>query len=149
MSFRKDANNEKEEEEEMTFVVELSGILDADLLNKVKGNCKVLGIDTDKPLLQLDQYTFTGEYEDTLGTCLLFEEKDKSEASQLRETRQNILHHLLGEDSMNTTVDLEFSGLVNKKLVMKRAFLTHEDEENEGTSTSESQTARKSKSPEG
>ena len=50
---------------------------------------------------------------------------------------------------MNTTVDLEFSGLVNKKLVMKRAFLTHEDEENEGTSTSESQTARKSKSPEG
>ena len=57
-----------------------------------------------------------------------------TEASQLRETRQNILHHLLGEDSMNTTVDLEFSGLVNKKLVMKRAFLTHEDEENEGTS---------------
>jgi hypothetical protein len=36
------------------------------------------GIDTDKPLLQLDQYTFTGEYEDTLGTCLLFEEKEKS-----------------------------------------------------------------------
>jgi hypothetical protein len=57
-----------------------------------------------------------------------------TEASQLRETRQNILHHLLGEDSMNTIVDLEFSGLVNKKLVMKRAFLTHEDEENEGTS---------------
>lgn len=130
-------------------MVELSGILDADLLNKVKGNCKVLGIDTDKPLLQLDQYTFTGEYEDTLGTCLLFEEKDKSEASQLRETRQNILHHLLGEDSMNTSVDLEFSGLVTKKLVMKRAFLTHEDEENEGTSASESQTPRKTKSPEG
>ncbi|XP_071177918.1 general transcription factor 3C polypeptide 6-like isoform X2 [Mytilus edulis] len=115
------------DEDEMTFIVELSGILDSDLLSKVKGNCQVLGIDTDKPLLQLEQYTFTGEYEDTLGTGLVFEERDKS-ASQLKETRQNILHHLLGEDSINTAVDLEFSHAVNKKLIMKRAFLTPEDE---------------------
>ena len=55
-----------------------------------------------------------------------------SEASQLKETRQNILHHLLGEESVNTSVDLEFSHVVNKKLVMKRAFLTPEDEAEEG-----------------
>ncbi|XP_063433457.1 general transcription factor 3C polypeptide 6-like isoform X1 [Mytilus trossulus] len=125
------------DEEEMTFIVELSGILDSDLLSKVKGNCQVLGIDTDKPLLQLEQYTFTGEYEDTLGTGLVFEERDKSEASQLKETRQNILHHLLGEDSINTAVDLEFSHAVNKKLIMKRAFLTPEDETDGEPSTSD------------
>ncbi|XP_063433492.1 general transcription factor 3C polypeptide 6-like [Mytilus trossulus] len=95
------------------------------------------GIDTDKPLLQLEQYTFTGEYEDTLGTGLVFEERDKSEASQLKETRQNILHHLLGEDSINTAVDLEFSHAVNKKLIMKRAFLTPEDETDGEPSTSD------------
>lgn len=55
-----------------------------------------------------------------------------TEASQLKETRQNILHHLLGEDSINTAVDLEFSHAVNKKLIMKRAFLTPEDETDGG-----------------
>lgn len=32
------------------------------------------GIDTEKPLLQLDDYTFCGQYSDTLGTNLIFQD---------------------------------------------------------------------------
>ncbi|EQB78427.1 general transcription factor 3C polypeptide 6-like protein [Camelus ferus] len=32
------------------------------------------GIDTERPILQVDSYVFAGEYEDTLGTCVIFEE---------------------------------------------------------------------------
>ena len=32
------------------------------------------GIDTEKPLLQLDDYTFTGEYQETMGTAMIFED---------------------------------------------------------------------------
>lgn len=32
------------------------------------------GIDTEKPLLQLDDFTFTGEYQDAMGTAMLFED---------------------------------------------------------------------------
>ncbi|GAB1295046.1 General transcription factor 3C polypeptide 6 [Apodemus speciosus] len=34
----------------------------------------ILGIDTERPILQVDSYVFAGEYEDTLGTCVIFEE---------------------------------------------------------------------------
>ncbi|KAK3104181.1 hypothetical protein FSP39_025094 [Pinctada imbricata] len=61
--------------EELVVVAELTGILETDFLKTVKGDCSVLGIHTEKPMLQLDKYTFTGSYEDTLGTNLLFEEK--------------------------------------------------------------------------
>ncbi|XP_064145914.1 general transcription factor 3C polypeptide 6 isoform X4 [Loxodonta africana] len=32
------------------------------------------GIDTERPIMQVDNYVFAGEYEDTLGTCVIFEE---------------------------------------------------------------------------
>ncbi|XP_036025149.1 general transcription factor 3C polypeptide 6 isoform X5 [Onychomys torridus] len=70
---------EEEEEEEIEEVeqfvlVELSGIIDSDFLSKCENKCKILGIDTERPILQVDSYVFTGEYEDTLGTCVIFEE---------------------------------------------------------------------------
>ncbi|KAL1770161.1 general transcription factor 3C polypeptide 6 [Sigmodon hispidus] len=66
---------EEEDIEEQQFVlVELSGIIDSDFLSKCENKCKILGIDTEKPILQVDSYVFAGEYEDTLGTCVIFEE---------------------------------------------------------------------------
>lgn len=35
------------------------------------------GIDTESPLLQMDRYTFTGEYKDTVGTDLIFGKFEK------------------------------------------------------------------------
>ncbi|XP_075410783.1 general transcription factor 3C polypeptide 6 isoform X2 [Tenrec ecaudatus] len=65
---------EWEEEEEQLVLVELSGIIDSDFLSKCENKCKILGIDTEKPIMQVDNYVFAGEYEDTLGTCVIFEE---------------------------------------------------------------------------
>ena len=41
------------------------------------------GIDTDKPLLQIGSYVFSGEYEDALGTCILFEENSGKPFTQM------------------------------------------------------------------
>lgn len=65
---------EEEIEEEQFVLVELSGIIDSDFLSKCENKCKILGIDTERPILQVDSYVFAGEYEDTLGTCVIFEE---------------------------------------------------------------------------
>ncbi|XP_028624868.1 general transcription factor 3C polypeptide 6 isoform X2 [Grammomys surdaster] len=72
-----DEEEEEEEEEEIEeqfVLVELSGIIDSDFLSKCENKCKILGIDTERPILQVDSYVFAGEYEDTLGTCVIFEE---------------------------------------------------------------------------
>ncbi|XP_028702865.2 general transcription factor 3C polypeptide 6 isoform X2 [Macaca mulatta] len=61
-------DREEEEEEEQLVLVELSGIIDSDFLSKCQNKCKVLGIDTERPILQVDSCVFAGEYEaDTEG----------------------------------------------------------------------------------
>ncbi|CAK6951151.1 general transcription factor 3C polypeptide 6 isoform X1 [Scomber scombrus] len=51
------------EEEEQLVVVELSGIINNDFLSKCRTTCKILDIDSDKPMMQVGQYVFAGEYE--------------------------------------------------------------------------------------
>ncbi|XP_044913851.1 general transcription factor 3C polypeptide 6 isoform X3 [Felis catus] len=70
----REEEEEEEEEAEQLVLVELSGIIDSDFLSKCENKCKILGIDTERPILQVDSYVFAGEYEDTLGTCVIFEE---------------------------------------------------------------------------
>ncbi|XP_077328148.1 general transcription factor 3C polypeptide 6 isoform X2 [Lithobates pipiens] len=70
---RHDSDDEYEEEEHLVSV-ELTGIIDSDILEKCNNKCKILGINTEKPFLQVDKYVFAGEYEDALGTCVIFEE---------------------------------------------------------------------------
>lgn len=98
-------------------MVELSGIIDSDLLLKCENKCKILGIDTERPILQVDSYVFAGEYEDTLGTCVIFEE--------------NVEH--VDTESSNKTV-LKYKCHTMKKLSMTRTLLTEkkEGEENIG-----------------
>ncbi|XP_042636880.1 general transcription factor 3C polypeptide 6 [Orycteropus afer afer] len=109
---------EWEEEEEQLVLVELSGIIDSDFLSKCENKCKVLGIDTERPVMQVDNYVFAGEYEDALGTCVIFEE--------------DVEEHADGEGS-NKTV-LKYRCHTMKKLSMTRTLLTEkkEGEENIG-----------------
>ncbi|KAM8792318.1 general transcription factor 3C polypeptide 6 isoform 2-T2 [Rhynchonycteris naso] len=106
-----------EEEEEQLVLVELSGIIDSDFLSKCENKCKILGIDTERPILQVDNYVFAGEYEDTLGTCVIFEE--------------NVEY--VDEEGSNKTV-LNYKYHTMKKLSMTRTLLTEkkEGEENIG-----------------
>ncbi|XP_054992622.1 general transcription factor 3C polypeptide 6 isoform X2 [Sorex araneus] len=112
-----DAEEEEEEEEEQLVLVELSGIIDSDFLSKCENKCKILGIDTERPILQVDSYVFAGEYEDALGTCVIFEED---------------VEHVDAE-GCNKTV-LKYKCHTTKKLSMTRTLLTEkkEGEENIG-----------------
>lgn len=107
-----DEEEEEEIEEAEQFVlVELSGIIDSDFLSKCENKCKILGIDTEKPILQVDSYVFAGEYEDTLGTCVIFEEG---------------VEHVEPEGTDKTV--LKYKCHTMKKLSMTRTLLTEKKE---------------------
>uniref|UniRef100_A0A8C9PGE2 General transcription factor 3C polypeptide 6 n=1 Tax=Spermophilus dauricus TaxID=99837 RepID=A0A8C9PGE2_SPEDA len=110
-------DREEEEEQEQFVLVELSGIIDSDFLSKCENKCKILGIDTERPIMQLDSYVFAGEYEDTLGTCVIFEENPE---------------HVDAEGNNKTL--LKYKCHTMKKLSMTRTLLTEkkEGEENIG-----------------
>ncbi|XP_004461269.1 general transcription factor 3C polypeptide 6 isoform X1 [Dasypus novemcinctus] len=107
----------EEEEEEQLVLMELSGIIDSDFLSKCENKCKILGIDTERPILQMDSYVFAGEYEDTLGTCVIFEEN---------------VEHVDAEGNNKTVLKYKYHTM--KKLSMTRTLLTEkkEGEENIG-----------------
>nr|XP_048700742.1 general transcription factor 3C polypeptide 6 isoform X1 [Caretta caretta] len=96
---------------EQLVVVELSGIIDSDFLEKCENKCKILGIDTERPILQVDRYVFAGEYEDTLGTCVVFEEN----AEQV-------------DAEGNQKLQLKYKCHTMKKLNMTRTLLTEKKE---------------------
>ncbi|EFB28039.1 hypothetical protein PANDA_017387, partial [Ailuropoda melanoleuca] len=102
---------EEEEEAEQLVLVELSGIIDSDFLSKCENKCKILGIDTERPILQVDNYVFAGEYEDTLGTCAIFEE--------------NVEH---GDTEGSNKTVLKYTCHTMKKLSMTRTLLTEKKE---------------------
>ncbi|KAM5282992.1 general transcription factor 3C polypeptide 6 isoform 1-T1 [Hipposideros larvatus] len=102
---------DQEEEEEQLVLVELSGIIDSDFLSKCENKCKILGIDTERPILQLDSYVFAGEYEDTFGTCVIFEEN---------------VEHVDAEGNNKTVLKYKYHTM--KKLSMTRTLLTEKKE---------------------
>ncbi|XP_041651998.1 general transcription factor 3C polypeptide 6 isoform X2 [Cheilinus undulatus] len=97
------------EEEEQLVVVELSGIINNDFLTKCRGTCKILDIDSEKPMMQVGQYVFAGEYEDTVGTCVLFEEGPQ-------------------KGKADSAPELKYTCHTTKKLMMQRIFLTEKRE---------------------
>nr|XP_020661018.1 general transcription factor 3C polypeptide 6 isoform X1 [Pogona vitticeps] len=102
--------------EEQLVMVELSGIIDSDFLKKCENKCKILGIDTERPILQVDRYVFAGEYEDILGTCVVFEENED---------------HVDAEG--NQKLQLKYKCHTMKKLNMTRTLLTEKKEGEENT----------------
>ncbi|XP_006004345.1 general transcription factor 3C polypeptide 6 [Latimeria chalumnae] len=98
------------EEEEQLVLVELSGIIDSDFLTKCENKCKILGIATERPIMQVGRYVFAGEYEDALGTCVLFEEDTEHDP-----------------DTSNTPL-LKYNCHTVKKLKMNRTFLSEKKE---------------------
>ena len=97
------------EEQEQLVVVELSGVMNNDL-SKLRSTCKILDIDSESPMMQLGQYVLVGEYEDVVGTCVLFEEGPS-------------------KGNENGRPELKYKCQTMKRLVMKRVFLTEKDGE--------------------
>ncbi|KAM9489489.1 general transcription factor 3C polypeptide 6 [Clarias gariepinus] len=98
------------EEEEQLVVAELSGVIDSEVLCQRGGVCKVLGMNTEQPMVQVDRYVFAGEYEDALGTCVIFEEQrnDRTESS--------------------SSPVLRYTCHTAKKLMLQRTFLSERKE---------------------
>jgi len=73
------SGSESEYEEEETLVmVDLHGVIDSEIFTQDSFNkFKILGVDTERPILQVENFVFTGEYDQTIGTAVIFEEKDK------------------------------------------------------------------------
>ncbi|GFQ87894.1 uncharacterized protein TNCT_366121 [Trichonephila clavata] len=102
-----DNNSDSEYEiEEALVLVELNGIIDADFLLQAQDQTKFLGIETDEPILQIGNCLFKGEYEDTVGTVIVYEPTDTSK-TDASETIEN---------------SYEFLCKTDKKLTMKRCF---------------------------
>ncbi|XP_031466748.1 general transcription factor 3C polypeptide 6 isoform X1 [Phasianus colchicus] len=102
---------DEDEVEEQLVMVELSGIIDSDFLEKCENKCKILGIETERPILQVDRYVFAGDYEDALGTCVFFEENTE---------------HVDAEG--NQKLQLKYKCHTMKKLNMTRTLLTEKKE---------------------
>ncbi|XP_018611344.1 general transcription factor 3C polypeptide 6 [Scleropages formosus] len=98
------------EEEEQLVVVELSGIINSDFLTQCDCKCKILGMDSEQPMMQVGRYVFAGEYEDGLGTCVIFQEEP-------------------GHDTESGgTPELKYMCHTAKKLMMQRTFLSEKKE---------------------
>jgi len=107
-----EANRTSDAEDEMLVLVELAGIIGSDFLDTISDkDYKVLGIETENPVIQIGHNIFTGEYKDTAGTLVLFEENETSQKSDTKE--------------------LEYKFMTQKKLVMKRAFLNEKNSSKE------------------
>nr|XP_006633321.1 PREDICTED: general transcription factor 3C polypeptide 6 [Lepisosteus oculatus] len=103
------------EEEDQLVVVELSGVINSDFLTKCKGNCKIVGIDSEQPIIQVGRYVFAGKYEDALGSCVIFEEKN-------------------GQDTESEEKpQLKYKCHTAKKLMMQRTFLSEKKEGQESS----------------
>ncbi|KAA0703009.1 General transcription factor 3C polypeptide 6 [Triplophysa tibetana] len=97
------------EEEEQLVVAELSGIISSDLLSSRQDTCKIVDIDSEQPMMQVGRYLFAGEYEDAMGTCVVFEEEDGGRAG--------------------SKPVLKYKCHTMKKLVLQRTFLSERKED--------------------
>nr|XP_055066495.1 general transcription factor 3C polypeptide 6 [Misgurnus anguillicaudatus] len=97
------------EEEEQLVVAELSGMINSDLLSSRQGACKIVDIDSEQPMLQVGRYLFAGEYEDAIGTCVIFEEGHR--------------------DGANSNPTLKYKCHTMKKLMLQRTFLLERKED--------------------
>ncbi|XP_075746774.1 general transcription factor 3C polypeptide 6 [Rhipicephalus microplus] len=108
-----------EEDDEMYVVVELSGVIDAKVLDLAGKRCSILGVDTPEPVLKLGSYLFTGEYRDATGTCVLFEETEPTAESSSTESRNTSCR----EKRQKLAKELRYFGKTEKRLHMSTSFL--------------------------
>ncbi|KAK3550547.1 hypothetical protein QTP70_000008 [Hemibagrus guttatus] len=101
---------EEWEEEEQLVVAEFSGVIDSDVFCKRGGVCKIVGMSSEQPMVQVGRYVFAGEYEDALGTCVVFEEQPKDRTKS------------------SSSPVLKYKCHTMKKLMLQRTFLSERKE---------------------
>ena len=79
------SEDEWEDVAEQLVLIEISGVIDSEFLFKCNpSHCRLLGVETDEPVLQIGSYTFVGRYNNAFGTHVVFEETEVDGAKKLR-----------------------------------------------------------------
>lgn len=106
------------EEEETLVMVELHGVIDSEIFAQDSfEKFKILAIDSERPILQVENFVFSGEYEHTMGTAVFFEEEDK---------RVKKCDPVFCKKPSRM---LKYVCKTNKKLTMKRVFISEKQAE--------------------
>lgn len=103
--------NTDDESEEYYVYVDFGTHLPFDELVDAETNIKIIGLDTDTPLAQVNGRFYQGDYEYAMGTKMFFEEADEDER-----------RHWFGEK--HTGKMFRYAEKTNKVLTMKRIFVT-------------------------
>lgn len=76
---------EDEEIEEITLVAEVFDVLEDESLRKSiqAGDCKIIGGDTDRPIMKIGSHIFLGQFSPVVGTDLIFAEYPGQESLEL------------------------------------------------------------------
>lgn len=115
---------DEEDEDEVYVVVELTGVIDSEVMDLANKQCSILGIDTAEPVLKLGSYVFTGEYKDTIGTCVLFEECDAApEAGDDTASTSSEATGGARRKARKGVKQLKYFGKTEKRLDMRTSFL--------------------------
>jgi len=102
--------------EESLVLVEFAGNTGDDALNQDNNvSMKILGVESEQPIIQMGKQLYRGEYQDTLGTELFFREVEGDHTS---------------DSLFDTKLDtkLVYCGKANKKIVVHRAFVEAREE---------------------
>ena len=99
-------NNDSEYEEESSYVVlDLGSAIGIERIPYVK-HFHLIGMEENRPVLQLGNFVFQGQVDETVGTDLIFHGADKKD-----------------NDNDNDDDDFRLVGTTTKKIVFKRVAL--------------------------
>ncbi|PSN33522.1 hypothetical protein C0J52_16120 [Blattella germanica] len=113
-----------EEEEELLVHVEFNGMLERDVLDQDPVFFKMIGVEGRRPIMQIGNQTFAGEYNDIVGTALFFEEDPNPPGGDPVFTR-------------TPEHQLRYACKTRKVLQMSRVFLTKKNSADEAESKGE------------
>jgi general transcription factor 3C polypeptide 6 len=103
--------SDEETVEETYLLVEFAGNTGDDALKQENVTMRIVGVDTEQPLVQIGNQLYAGEYSETFGTELIFTEVDNDRS--VDPVFENKLDRCL-----------EYMAKTTKKLIIKRAFAT-------------------------
>lgn len=106
-----ESDSDYELEEETLLHVEVAGVLQEDLALSPDTPLRFIDLESARPLVQVGNQVFSGAYEHTVGTSLLFRQKENTEP----------VDEVFGRHVVSTKV--EYLASTQKKLKLKRVFL--------------------------
>lgn len=124
-SSSKENNNQKDEEEETLVVLQFTDPDDANYCQQFSNKFKSLDISAKSPIIQIGNRLYTGEYTNSIGTYLFFEETWTGNLPPPPPTTStNTTTSEISESSETSTNSCyNYSGKTYKKLVLSRLFV--------------------------